>query len=89
MKLYVGNLSKEVSKAELNRLADPYGKLVTLKVAVDPASGNPKGFGFVEYSNADEGRAAIAGLDGRDVRGQALIVVEARQPKRIPSRTER
>lgn len=81
MKLYVGNLSKQLNDAQLGDLATPYGKLVSATVATERTSGESKGFGFIEYTNAEEGRAAIAGLDGRDVNGQALKVNEARPRK--------
>jgi cold-inducible RNA-binding protein len=81
MKVYVGNLSKQVTDAQLNELAVPYGKLVSANVATERSSGASKGFGFVEFSTPEEGRAAIAGLDGRDVNGQALRVNEAKPPK--------
>jgi RNA recognition motif-containing protein len=81
MKLYVGNLSKQVTDAQLNDLAVPYGTLVTAVVATERSSGESKGFGFIEFSNADEARAAITGLDGRDVNGQALKVNEAKPRK--------
>ena len=78
MKLYVGNLSKQITDAQLNELALPYGKPVSANVATERSGGASKGFGFVEFSSADEGRAAIAGLNGRDVNGQVLKVDEAR-----------
>ena len=78
MKVYVGNLSKQITDAQLNDLAVPYGQLVSANVATERKSGESKGFGFVEFSNADEARAAITGLDGRDVNGQALKVNEAK-----------
>ena len=81
MKLYVGNLSKQINDAQLNDLAVPFGTLVSAVVATERSSGESKGFGFIEYSNADEGKAAIAGLDGREVNGQALKVNEARPRK--------
>jgi cold-inducible RNA-binding protein len=81
MKLYVGNLSKQITDAQLNDLAVPYGAIVSANVATERSSGESKGFGFVEYSNADEARAAITGLDGRDVNGQALKVNEAKPRK--------
>lgn len=81
MKLYVGNLSKQVTDAQLSELATPYGAPVSVAVATERNSGESKGFGFVEYGSAEEGRAAIAGLDGRDVNGQALKVNEARPRK--------
>ena len=72
MKLYVGNLSKQVTDAQLNDLAIPFGKLISANVAVERKSGESKGFGFLDFSSDDEARAAITGLDGRDVNGQAL-----------------
>jgi len=84
MKLYVGNLSKQVTDAQLNDLAVPFGTIVSANVATERSSGESKGFGFIEYSNADEARAAITGLDGRDVNGQALKVNEAK-PKNAPA----
>jgi cold-inducible RNA-binding protein len=78
MKLYVGNLSKQITDAELNDLAVPFGTLVSATVATERSSGASKGFGFVEFTNADEARAAITGLDGREVNGQALKVNEAK-----------
>jgi RNA recognition motif-containing protein len=81
MKLHVGNLSKQVTDAQLNDLAVPYGKLVSANVATERSSGESKGFGFVEFTNAEEARAAITGLDGREVNGQALKVSEAKPRK--------
>ena len=81
MKLYVGNLSKQVDDAQLNELATPYGTPVSASVATERKGGESKGFGFIEFSTDDEARAAIAGLDGRDVNGQALKVDEAKPRK--------
>jgi cold-inducible RNA-binding protein len=84
MKLYVGNLSKQVTDAQLNDLATPFGKPVSANVATERSTGESKGFGFVEYSNDEEAKAAIAGLDGREVNGQALKVNESRPRKDAP-----
>jgi cold-inducible RNA-binding protein len=81
MKLYVGNLSKQINDAQLNDLATPFGKPVSAQVATDRSSGESKGFGFIEFSSEAEGRAAIAALNGRDVNGQALKVDEAKPRK--------
>ncbi len=80
MKLYVGNLSKKVSDSGLNDLAIPFGKIVSANVATE-RGGESKGFGFIEYSSDAEGRAAITGLNGRDVEGQILKVDEAKPRK--------
>jgi RNA recognition motif-containing protein len=78
MKLYVGNLSKQVTDAQLNDLAVPFGTIVSANVATERSSGQSKGFGFIEFSSADEARAAITGLDGKDVNGQTLKVNESK-----------
>jgi len=77
MKLHVQNLSKQVTDSQLNDLAIPYGKVVSANVATEGTTGASKGFAFVEFSDAGEGRAAITGLNGRDINGQTLKVSEA------------
>jgi RNA recognition motif-containing protein len=84
MKLYVGNLSNQITDAQLTEMAKPYGKVVSANVATERSSGTSKGFGFIEYTSADEGRAAITGLNGRDVNGQALKVDEAKPRTNAP-----
>lgn len=81
MRVYVGNLPRQVSDAQLSELATPYGKLVSANVATEGPNGPSRGFGFLEYSSDDEAKAAITGLDGREVDGQALKVNEARPRK--------
>lgn len=81
MKLYVGNLSKQVTEAQLSELATPFGTLVSANLATERSTGASKGYGFIEFSNAEEGRAAISGLNGREVEGQALKVDESRPRK--------
>ena len=84
MKIYVGNLSKKITDAQLNDLALPFGKPDSANIARELPSGASKGFGFIEYRHADEARAAIAGLDGKDVHGQTLKVCEAKALKPRP-----
>jgi RNA recognition motif-containing protein len=81
MRLYVGNLSKEVTEPQLNELATPYGALISAAVVTERDGGASKGFGFLEFATNDEANAAITGLNGRDVNGQALTVTEARPRK--------
>ncbi len=81
MKLYVGNLSKEITDAQLNDLVAPFGKPTSSNVARERTSGESKGFGFVEFGNAAEANAAITGLNGKEVSGLTLKVSEARSQK--------
>jgi cold-inducible RNA-binding protein len=85
MKLYVGNLSKQVTDKELNDLAVTFGTLQSANVATERSTGQSKGFGFLEFGSDDEARAAIAGLNGKDVKGQVLTVNEARPKKDAPA----
>lgn len=78
MKVYVGNLSKQINDSQLSELATPYGKLISANVATERSSGESKGFGFIEYGTDAEAHAAITGLDGREVNGQALKVNESK-----------
>jgi RNA recognition motif-containing protein len=80
VKIHVGNMSKEMNDSEFNELVTPFGATTSVEIAKNK-EGESKGFGFVEYGNDDHARAAIAGLDGKDVRGQALKVSEAKPRK--------
>jgi cold-inducible RNA-binding protein len=81
MKLYVGNLSKQINDAKLSEMAAPYGTVVSAAVATERSGGDSKGFGFIEFGTDEEGRAALAGLNGSEVDGQALKVEEAKPRK--------
>lgn len=81
MKLYVGNLSSEISDEKLRELFAPFGQTSTAEVVRDRDSGASRGFGFVEMPNAEEAKKAMAELNGSQQGGRALIVNEAR-PKR-------
>jgi len=79
-KLYVGNLPYNFGDAEVKKLFQPFGEVLSAKVITDSASGRSKGFAFVEM-NDGEATAAREQLNGSDVGGRALKVDEA-QPRR-------
>jgi len=81
MKLYIGNIARTVTDAQLTALVTPFGKPQSVNIAKDRTTGEPRGFGFVEFGSDDEARAAIAGLNGKDFSGQTLKVNEARPMK--------
>jgi RNA recognition motif-containing protein len=81
MKLHVGNLPKDLSNEQLNEIARAFGALESAEIVKDRSSGESRGYGFLVFGNDDEARAAITGLDGKDVHGQAIRVSEARSPK--------
>ena len=77
-KLYVGNLSYEVTDGSLQELFAPHGSVRSAKVITDRDSGRSKGFGFVEMSSDSEAQAAIAAMNGKAIEGRNLTVNEAR-----------
>lgn len=78
MKLYIGNLSYEVTEEDLKLALEPFGKVESVTLIKDKFSGQSKGFGFVEMSSKAEGQAAIDGLNEKELKGRALTVNEAR-----------
>ena len=77
-KLYVGNLTYEVSDSDLSAMFEAYGTVQSAQIVIDRDTGRSKGFGFVEMSTDQEAKAAIAGLNGKEVGGRSLTVNEAR-----------
>ena len=78
MKIYVGNLSYEVTEEDLRKEFEAFGKVEYVSIIIDKYSGRPKGFGFVEMASVSEGQAAIAGLNGKMMRERTLTVNAAR-----------
>ena len=78
MNIYVGNLSYEVNDSDLRNAFSAFGNVTSAKVIMDMMTGRSKGFGFVELSTKEEGEAAIAKLNGTDLKGRTITVNEAR-----------
>lgn len=77
-KLYVGNLSFNVTSADLQQLFSQHGTVQSAQIIEDRDAGRSKGFGFVEMSSDEEAARAIAALNGKDHGGRALTVNEAK-----------
>jgi RNA recognition motif-containing protein len=77
-RLYVGNISFNVTDDNLNDLFAAHGVVVETKVMMDRDTGRSRGFAFVTMQEASEAEAAIAALDGTDLDGRALTVNLAR-----------
>ena len=77
-KLYVGNLSYNVTDSELQQIFEAHGTVQSAQVIMDRDTGRSKGFGFVEMGSDDEAQAAITALNGKEVGGRTLTVNEAR-----------
>src|SRR5205814_7954336 len=78
MKLYVGNLAFATSSQDLQELFAAAGTVESASVVEDRDTGRSRGFGFVEMSSKEEGEAAIAQFNGKEVNGRALNVNEAK-----------
>ena len=78
MKIYVGNLSYDVTEEELRKEFEAFGEVASVSIITDKYSGRPKGFGFVEMASESEGQAAITGLNGKTLRERTLNVNTAR-----------
>ena len=78
MKLYVGNLAFKTSSDELQELFTQVGTVESASVVEDRETGRSRGFGFVEMSSKEEGDAAIAQFNGKEINGRTLTVNEAK-----------
>jgi RNA recognition motif-containing protein len=77
LRIYAGNLPPDTTEQEFTELFAAYGRVRSIELARDIFSGRCRGFGFVEMEG-HEARAAIAGLNGRNLRGNTLRVNEER-----------
>jgi RNA recognition motif-containing protein len=78
MKLYVGNLAFQTSSEDLQQLFAQAGTVESASVVEDRDTGRSRGFGFVEMASKEEGQAAIAQFNGKEVNGRSLTVNEAK-----------
>ncbi len=86
MNIYVGNLSNSVSEDDLREAFQAFGEVAKAAVIKDKFSGESRGFGFVEMPSREAATKAISELNGRDMKGRAAKVNEAK-PKTDSSRS--
>jgi RNA recognition motif-containing protein len=77
-KLFVGGLPFSTTDEELNELFAAHGTVASATVVKDRDTGRSKGFGFVEYENDDEGKAAEQALNSSELGGRTISVAQAR-----------
>jgi len=80
MNIYIGNLERDVTETELRELFETFGQVASVNILKDRHSGQPRGFGFVEMPNKDEGQAAIESLKGKMLRERTMDIAES-QPR--------
>jgi RNA recognition motif-containing protein len=86
LKLYIGNLDKNVTEQDLREAFQPFGVLDSVVIIKDRSSSVSKGFGFIEMPNKAEAEAAIAGLHRKELKGRSMDVNEARPRVERPAR---
>lgn len=78
MNIYVGNLAYSVTDIQLKSAFEPFGEVVSAEVIIDKKTGRSRGYGFVRMASDEQGRTAIAALDGKDFQGRPLRVDESK-----------
>ena len=78
MNIYVGNLSYSVTEDDLRQSFEAFGQVASVSIIKDKFSNQSKGFGFVEMPSQEEAQAAISGMNGKELKGRAMNVNEAR-----------
>ncbi len=78
MKIYVGNMSYGTTSEDLRSRFSEFGSVDSAEVVMDRYTNRSRGFGFVEMPDSEEARAAIDGLNGKEVDGRTLNVSEAK-----------
>jgi RNA recognition motif-containing protein len=81
MNIFAGNLSRDAVDEDLRQAFEVFGQVTSVNVIVNKFTGASRGFGFVEMPVEAEARAAIDGLNGKELKGRQLTVNEAR-PRR-------
>jgi len=76
--IYVGNLSYDAAEEDVRGAFASFGQISSVAVIKDRMTGRSKGFGFVEMPDSAQAQAAIAGLNGKDLKGRAMNINEAR-----------
>ena len=78
-KLYVGNLGFGTTDAQVRDAFEEFGSIASVSIITDRATGQSRGFGFVEYESADSAERAIGSMNGAMLDGRALNVSVARE----------
>ena len=79
MKIYVGGLAFRATEDDVKDAFGAFGSVVGVNIITDRETGRSRGFCFVEMSSDSEGQAAIAGLDGKEIKGRMVNVAQARE----------
>ncbi len=84
MNMYVSNLSFHTGDDDLRKLFEQFGSVSSAKVINDRETGRSRGFGFVEMDSDAEAKAAISGLNNKEIEGRAMSVSVAKEKPSRP-----
>lgn len=87
-KLFVGSLPYSVTDDDLSQMFSDFGTVASAKVIFDRETNRSKGFGFVEFEDDAEAKAAIDALNNKEVQGRTIVVNEARPQEARPPRRD-
>ncbi|MFA5748376.1 MAG: hypothetical protein WC872_04700 [Candidatus Absconditabacterales bacterium] len=83
-KLFVGGLNWTIRGRELKEFFEQYGEVIFARVKLDKDTGKSRGFGFVEFVNAEDAKKAQVAVDGQEIKGRAVKVDFAKEnPDRL------
>jgi RNA recognition motif-containing protein len=85
MKLFIANLPHKLEETELKKMLTQFGQVASVKLVTDADTGKRKGFGFVEMPVYDQAKAAIAGLNEKEIYGRKIALSEAEEKGRESS----
>ena len=88
MKLFIGNLSWDVTEDLLRQEFQKFGELISVRIVTDPQSGRSRGFAFIEFASEDAGNKAVQELDNFAMLGRPIRVSKAREEGERPPRRE-
>lgn len=84
MKIYVGNLSYNVTESDLEQKFEEFGTVTSVNILKDNQTGKPKGFGFIEMADDSEAKTAIEEMNGKDFMGREIKVDKANERPNRP-----
>ena len=89
MRIYVGNMSYDLTEDVLRNLFAEHGQVEEVAIVADRDTGRPRGFGFVTMADSAEAQTAISALNGQEIEGRSLNVSEARPRSNGGGRSDR
>lgn len=82
MKLFIKNIERSINELVLESLFQPYGEIISTKIIYDRITWESRGFGFIEFEKKADALKAIEAMNGKEIKGRALEVMQAEEKKR-------